>query len=267
MQNLISKRCFKIRLDQTKFENKGLINKIFSVEKVAYIDWGMIGYENAWAKQTEISDLLKKQKKEGKRPGRDGCERAHLLVFCHHPHVYTLGKSGSFNNLLLSEEELKKRGATFFKINRGGDITYHGPGQLVGYPIFDLECFFTDVHRYVRNIEEAIIRMLADFGIEGKRQKGYTGVWLAPVGDGDVKWRKICAIGVHLSRWVSMHGFALNVNTDLDYFSHIVPCGIAEDDKEVTTMARELGGEVSMDRVKESLKKHFKNIFEFEYLE
>nr|MBS0036561.1 lipoyl(octanoyl) transferase LipB [Saprospiraceae bacterium] len=182
--------------------------KLFFVRKVKYSDWGIIDYESAWAKQTELSDALKLAKKDGLSPGELGSEVNHQLIFCHHPHVYTLGKSGSLDHLLLSERELQNRGASFFKINRGGDITYHGPGQLVGYPIFDLECFFRDVHRYVRNIEEAIIRMLSDFGIESERQKGFTGVWLPP--DKSGKWRKICAIGVHLSRWVSMHGFALN---------------------------------------------------------
>jgi len=175
--------------------------------------------------------------------------------------VYTLGKSGSKENLLLSDADIQEKSIEFFKINRGGDITYHGPGQIVGYPIFDLDCFFTDVHKYVRYIEEAIILMLADYGIVGNRMKGFTGVWLDETKT--LKKRKICAIGVHLSRWVTMHGFALNVNTDLTYFNHIIPCGIQDDDKEVTSMAKELGAAVDEQKVKEKIVHYFAELFNF----
>lgn len=234
------------------------------MNKVKYSDWGLIEYESAWKKQTAISDALKLAKKEGRPPGENGSQVNHHLIFCHHPHVFTLGKSGSRDNLLIPEEKMVEEEVTFFKINRGGDITYHGPGQLVGYPIFDLECFFTDVHRYVRSIEECIILLLKEYGIEGERQAGYTGVWLPPNESG--KWRKICAIGVHLSRWVSMHGFALNVQPDLSYFGHIVPCGIAEEDKAVTSIAEELKRDIDMEELKNKLKKHFSQVFEYEYL-
>lgn len=234
------------------------------MNKVQFSDWGLIEYEQAWKRQTELSDGLKAAKKEGKAPGSEGSEVSHHLIFCHHPHVFTLGKSGSRDHLLIPEDKMAEEEVTFFKINRGGDITYHGPGQLVGYPIFDLECFFRDVHKYVRNLEECIIRMLVEYGIGADRQQGYTGVWLPP--DSSGKWRKICAIGVHLSRWVSMHGFALNVQPDLSYFGHIVPCGIAEEDKAVTSIAQELGVDVDMDELKNKLKKHFSEVFEYEYL-
>ena len=234
------------------------------MNKVKYEDWGLIEYETAWQQQTKLSDALKSAKREGKAPGEPGSEVNHHLIFCHHPHVFTLGKSGSRDNLLIPEEKMAEEKVTFFKINRGGDITYHGPGQLVGYPIFDLECFFRDVHRYVRSIEECIIRMLDEYGIAGERQKGYTGVWLPP--DESGKWRKICAIGVHLSRWVSMHGFALNVQPDLSYFGHIIPCGIAEEDKAVTSIAEELKRDIDMEELKNKLKKHFSEVFEYEYL-
>ena len=166
------------------------------------------------------------------------------------------------DHLLLNEAELQTKGIAFFKINRGGDITYHGPGQVVGYPIFDLDCFFTDVHKYVRYIEEAVILTLAEYGLKGVRYEGYTGVWLEP--EGDQPKRKICAIGVHLSRWVTMHGFAFNINTDLNYFDYIIPCGINDPDKTVTSLSIELGHEVSILEVKSKLIKHFARLFNFE---
>jgi lipoyl(octanoyl) transferase len=176
----------------------------------------------------------------------------------------TLGRSGSEDHLLFDEAGLQAKGIEFFKINRGGDITYHGPGQIVGYPIFDLDEFFTDVHRYVRYLEEAVIRTLADYGItDAYRIKEYTGVWLPQKG-----WlpkRKICAIGVHLSRWVTMHGFAFNVNTDLGYFRHIVPCGINDKDKDVTSLANELGHTMDEHEVKEKLRHHLAELFGFEF--
>ena len=194
-------------------------------------------------------------------------KQKHYLWFCEHPPVFTLGKSGSIENLLYNEDELAQRNATFFKINRGGDITYHGPGQITGYPIFDLECFFTDVHKYVRALEEVAIRTLADYGLVGIRIKDYTGVWLHEADAKNPKrtFRKICAIGVHLSRWVTMHGFAFNVSTDLTYFDYIIPCGIDEADKSVTSLVHELNRDVDIEDVKEKMKKHFQEVFSFEY--
>lgn len=179
------------------------------------------------------------------------------FLFVEHPPVYTLGKSGHIENLLIGEDERAARGIQFFKINRGGDITFHGPGQIVGYPILDLEKFYTDIGKYLRNIEEVIILTLAEYGIKGERSPGATGVWLDP--DLPGKERKICAIGVRCSRWITMHGFALNVNTDLNYFTHIIPCGIAN--KKVTSIQNELGRVVSMDEVKEKVQRNFQDVF------
>ena len=181
----------------------------------------------------------------------------HYLLLCEHSPVYTLGKSGHVENILISEAEMQNRGIQFFKTNRGGDITFHGPQQIVGYPIIDLEKFYTDIGRYLRALEEVIILTLADFGITGARSKGETGVWIDP----DIKGRekKICAMGVRCSRWITMHGFALNVNTDLSYFDHIIPCGI--ENKKVTSMEKELNAMVNMDAVKDSLQRNFKLIF------
>jgi lipoyl(octanoyl) transferase len=179
-------------------------------------------------------------------------------LFCQHPHVFTLGKSGNPENLLLNETELNQQQASYYKINRGGDITYHGPGQLVVYPIFDLEQFFTDIHKYMRFLEEAVILTLKDFGIQSGRVDGLTGVWI----DGDSKnARKICAMGVKSSRWVTMHGIGFNINTDLNFFSHIIPCGI--DDKAVTSMQRELGREVDLEEVSRLLQNHLAELFDF----
>ncbi len=184
------------------------------------------------------------------------------LLWVTHPHVYTLGKSGSMDNLLLSETQLAQKGATFYKINRGGDITYHGPGQLVGYPILDLENFFTDIHQYLRYLEEAVILTLKEYGLEASRSEGETGVWL---GVGTPFARKICALGVRASRWVTMHGFALNVNVDLGYFDHIIPCGIKG--KAVTSLQVELGvNQVDENEVKQKIAKHFKALFACEFL-
>lgn len=236
------------------------------MEKVIFQDLGEKSYEEAWTYQQSLHDQLKDHKISKRRnPGdpRFKVYQPHYLLFCEHPPVYTLGKSGSLNNLLLSEDRLKAAGFEFFKINRGGDITYHGPGQVVGYPIFDLDRFFTDVHRYVRFLEEIIIRTLQDFGITATRVDGFTGVWIE--GKENQPNRKICAIGVHLSRWVSMHGFALNVNTKLAHFNNIVPCGIADKDKIVTSMQQELSKEIPLTLVKDRLKYHFSNLFNFEY--
>ena len=238
------------------------------MEKVIFRDLGRIAYRQAWdLQQTLLGELVERKRlrrKEAAAAG-EGVRQRHYLLFCEHPPVYTLGKSGSIENLLLQEEELVERGFEFFRINRGGDITYHGPGQLVGYPIFDLDCFFTDVHRYVRYLEEAVIRTLSDFGVASTRMEGYTGVWLH-AGDGLPK-RKICAIGVHISRWVTMHGFALNVNPQLQHFSNIIPCGITDDDKSVTSIERELGRPVEPAEVKSRLREHLAGLFGFQWAE
>lgn len=184
------------------------------------------------------------------------------LLFCEHPHVYTLGKSGFMENLLLSDSRLKELNVSFYKTNRGGDITYHGPGQIVGYPILDLELFFTDLGKYMRSLEEVIIRTLSFYGIKGDRLPGSTGVWLDP--DLPSKERKICAMGVRCSRWVTMHGFAFNINTDLRYFDYIIPCGIT--DKSVTSLQKELGEKVDEQEVKEILIKEFANVFNAEII-
>ena len=231
------------------------------MKAVTFIDWGNIAYLEAWDKQ----ETLFKQKVDCKFVNRSLPESEQVLpqnhlIFCEHPHVYTLGKSGSENNLLINEAFLQKIGATYVPINRGGDITYHGPGQLVGYPILDLEQFFTDIHKYLRFLEEAVILTLAEYGIKGERYEGFTGVWLDV--DDHLKARKICAMGVRCSRWVTMHGFAFNVNTNLDYFSHIVPCGI--DDKQVTSLQKELGREIDIEEVKTKLKKHIAQLFDMQ---
>ena len=233
------------------------------MEKVILKDLGAIDYQKAWDYQQSLLEELVKIKR-GNRDAAIQEQQKHYFLFCDHPPVYTLGKSGSKENLLLLENEIEEKGIQFFKINRGGDITYHGPGQVVGYPIFDLDCFFTDVHKYVRFIEEAIIKMLADYGIDGSRIKGFTGVWL--LSEDGMQQRKICAIGVHLSRWVTMHGFALNVNTDLNYFSYIIPCGIQDEAKVVTSMSKELGKPIDEQKVKEKIVYYFSELFKFEVL-
>lgn len=233
---------------------------------VIFQDLGKVSYKEAWQYQQKLFDHAVEIKRHNrKHTGKEIKKQKHHLLFCEHPPVYTLGRSGKIDHLLLDEKGLDTEGIEFFKINRGGDITYHGPGQLVAYPIFDLDYFFTDVHRYVRTLEEVVIRSLADFGIVGQREKGYTGVWLA--GNKIQPKRKICAIGVHLSRWVSMHGFALNVNSNLSHFNHIVPCGIAAEDKSVTSMQQELGTTLDMEEIKTNVKKQFATLFEFEYKE
>ena len=237
------------------------------MQKVVFKDLGRIDYQKAWDFQQKSLKEVVDQKLSNRHLTADDLPTtpSNFLLFCEHPPVYTLGKSGSPDHLLLKEQELTAKGIQFYKINRGGDITFHGPGQIVGYPIFDLDQFFTDVHKYVRYLEEAIIRTLRDYGLEGTRIKGFTGVWL--VGKEGQPNRKICAIGVHLSRWVTMHGFAFNINTDLDYFRFIVPCGINDADKAVTSMAAELGQYVDIAAVKERVKYHFADLFEFEYTE
>jgi lipoyl(octanoyl) transferase len=228
-------------------------------KKVTFEDWGLLDYQQAWNRQEKVfSDTVAIKINNRNHPDEEELT-PNKLIFVEHPHVYTLGKSGKPENLLLDEKGLKEKQATYYKINRGGDITYHGPGQTVGYPILDLDNFFTDIHLYLRTLEEAIILTLKDFGIEAGRYPGYTGVWLDADND---KARKICAMGVRCSRWVTMHGFAFNVNTDLDYFKNIVPCGI--DDKDVTSMQKELGEKVDMEKVKEILKHHISVLFDME---
>jgi lipoyl(octanoyl) transferase len=236
------------------------------MKKVQFIDLGLIDYKQAWDYQTEKHKELVDRKMRNRDLAKEGLEeeaQRHFLIFCEHPPVYTLGKSGSTDHLLLNEEQLKEQGFQFYKINRGGDITYHGPGQIVGYPIFDLECFFTDVHKYVRFLEEVVIRTLEHYGLEGIRVKGYTGVWLEA--EGWLPKRKICAIGVHLSRWVTMHGFAFNINTKINHFNHIIPCGIDDKDKAVTSLQQEIGREVDMEEVKNILKQQFAELFDFNW--
>ena len=227
-------------------------------KEVIFQDWGVLDYQEAWDRQEAIfADIVKM--KIGKRSNGTNNPTPNYLIFVEHPHVYTLGKSGKLANLLLDENGLKEKQATFYKINRGGDITYHGPGQIVGYPVLDLDNFFTDIHLYLRTLEEAVILTLNEYGIEAGRYPGYTGVWL----DADnEKARKICAMGVRCSRWVTMHGFAFNVNAELDYFKNIVPCGI--DDKDVTSIERELGRKVDLSEVKAILKDKIEVLFEMQ---
>ncbi len=227
---------------------------------VKCIDLGLIDYKEAWDLQERFFAETVAQK-VANRGSEEPVSTENTLLFCEHPHVYTLGKSGDAAHLLLSEKELAEKSAGYYAINRGGDITYHGPGQLVMYPIFDLDHFFSDIHKYLRFLEEAVIRTLAEFGIHGERFPGYTGVWL----DADTaNARKICAMGVKASRWVTMHGIGFNVNTDLSYFNHIVPCGI--EDKAVTSMKKELGSAVDMELVKKILLQKMSAIFEFDYV-
>lgn len=229
-------------------------------KQVIFKDWGLVDYQKAWDMQEEIFAETVEAKISNRSNNTEKPTPNHL-IFVEHPHVYTIGKSGVQENLLLNDEGLNAVGATYYKINRGGDITYHGPGQIVGYPILDLDNFFTDIHLYLRTLEEAIILTLAEYGITAGRYPGFTGVWI----DADNnKARKICAMGVRCSRWVTMHGFAFNVNTDLSYFKNIVPCGI--DDKDVTSMQRELGNFVDIEDVKIRLKKNIAALFEMELI-
>ncbi|MFN3851949.1 MAG: lipoyl(octanoyl) transferase LipB [Spirosomataceae bacterium] len=231
-------------------------------KKVNFIDLGLIDYQEGWDYQeklfSEIIDIKVKNRSESLENQQI---TPNYLLFCQHPHVYTLGKSGKMEHLLLDEGGLAQNHAKFYKINRGGDITYHGPGQLVGYPILDLDNFFTDIHKYMRFLEEGIIRTLAEYGIEAGRIDGLTGVWIDHIEQQNP--RKICAMGVKSSRWVTMHGFALNVNTDLNYFQNIVPCGI--DDKAVTSLALELGKLVDIKEVANKLKNHLGELFEMDF--
>ncbi len=230
---------------------------ITATKKVIFENLGQIAYKPAWDYQEEIFAEIVDHKIRMRTAGNTTDLPENRLIFCEHNPVYTLGKSGKMENLLLSEDQLHEKKIDFFKINRGGDITFHGPGQIVGYPIIDLDQFFTDIHKYLRYLEEAVILTLAEYGIESGRIPGLTGVWLDV--DKMSKARKICALGVKCSRWVTMHGFAFNVNTDLNYFSHIIPCGI--DDKAVTSMAHELGHTLDMTEVSNKLKYHLSDLF------
>lgn len=228
-------------------------------KKVAIQDLGLKDYKETWDYQEKLFKEIIDIKIQNRRGNSQNPTPNHFL-FVEHPHVFTLGKSGDMENLLVDEKKLKEKGAKFYKINRGGDITYHGPGQIVGYPILDLDNFFTDIHKYLRLLEEMVILTLADYGLKGERSKGETGVWLDV---GTPFARKICAMGVRASRWVTMHGFALNINTDLGYFDLMIPCGIK--DKAVTSLNIELGRkEIAMDEVKQKLLKHFEELFEAE---
>lgn len=231
------------------------MNKIVQLQ-----DLGTKGYKETWDYQEELFDNIVQIKRKNRNENLN-LETPNHFLFVEHPHVYTLGKSGDLNNLLLDERQLKAKGITFYKINRGGDITYHGFGQIVGYPILDLDNFFNDIGKYMRSLEETIIRTLADYGLKGDRSKGETGVWLDV---GTPFARKICALGVRSSRWVTMHGFALNVNTNLGYFDHIIPCGIRG--KAVTSMEVELGKKLDIEEVKAKILKHFEDVFESTFL-
>ncbi|SMO60173.1 lipoyl(octanoyl) transferase LipB [Solitalea koreensis] len=228
------------------------------MKEVQFQDWGLIDYKEAWERQETLFSETVRIKTENRTKPESQLPTEDFLIFCEHPHVYTLGKSGKPEHLLLNEQGLEEKHATYYKINRGGDITYHGPGQIVGYPILDLDHFFTDIHKYLRYLEEAIILTLKEYGIEAGRSEGQTGVWI----DANNPWtaRKICAMGVRCSRWVTMHGFAFNVNADLNYFGNIVPCGIS--DKAVTSLNKELSREVDINETKEILKTKLCELFE-----
>ena len=220
---------------------------------------GIIDYQKAWAYQEKLFKEIVDQKIANRKlPTEEQKPTSNYLLFCQHPHVYTLGKSGSVENLLLSEEGLRQKGASYYNINRGGDITYHGPGQIVGYPLLDLDHFFTDIHKYLRLLEEAVILTLKEFGIAAGRIEGLTGVWIDH--GKQVNPRKICALGVKSSRWVTMHGFAFNVNTDLSYFGHIIPCGIS--DKAVTSLEKEIGHPQNLAHVEQRLLMNLATLFE-----
>jgi lipoyl(octanoyl) transferase len=241
----------------------GTMNQI-TKKTVEFRDLGWMDYQEAWTYQENLfADIVAKKIQNRNLPEDQQVTTPNYLLFVEHPHVYTLGKSGKPEHLLLDATGLEANAATYYKINRGGDITYHGPGQLVGYPILDLDHFFTDIHRYLRYLEEAIILTLAEYGVSAGRIEGLTGVWL----DHDTlkNPRKICALGVKSSRWVTMHGFAFNLNVDLSYFGHIVPCGI--DDKAVTSLHLELGHRVDVQEVKQKVKKHLAALFEMNLIE
>ncbi len=230
------------------------------MQQIQLLDLGNKDYKATWEYQEELFKKIVDLKIQN-RNSTSPLPTPNFFLYVTHPHVYTLGKSGDISNLLLSEKQLLEKDATYYKINRGGDITYHGPGQIVGYPILDLENFFTDIHKYLRFLEEAIILTLAEYGLQTERSPGETGVWFDV---GTPFARKICALGVRASRWVTMHGFALNVNVDLGYFDNIIPCGIRG--KAVTSMQVELGREVNEEEVKEKILKHFSVLFESAFI-
>jgi lipoyl(octanoyl) transferase len=231
--------------------------------KIIFEDLGLMDYKACWDYQEKLFNSIIGQKlKNRDLPEEQKEPTSNYLLFVEHPHVYTLGKSGDEKHLLVNDEQLKEKEATYYKINRGGDITYHGPGQLVAYPILDLDNFFTDIHKYLRLLEETIILTLAEYGIKGERSEGETGVWIDA--DNKLKARKICAMGVRCSRWVTMHGWGFNVNSNLDYFNNIIPCGISN--KAVTSLNKELGHNVDMDEIKEKLKRNFCSLFEAELI-
>jgi len=246
---------------------------VMEKEKIIFRDLGLMEYRAAWDYQETLlrENVRRKSSTYSREPAVNseetlstapdsGLPTLHYLLFVEHPSVYTLGKSGNKENVLLSDEALKEKNIRFFHTNRGGDITFHGAGQVVGYPVLDLEKFGTDIGKYLRNIEEVIILTLADYGIKGHRSAGETGVWIDP--DVQGKERKICAIGVRCSRWITMHGFAFNVNTDLSYFNHIIPCGISN--KQVTSLEKELGLPADMEEAKETIRKNFERVFDAE---
>lgn len=240
------------------------------MQQVYFKDLGVVEYKAAWDYQEQLLQQNLKVKAALRQEQLINADAGsittnhqpqttnHHLLFCEHPPVYTLGKSGSMDNVLMSETELEENNIQFFNTNRGGDITFHGLQQIVGYPILDLEKFYTDIGKYLRNLEEVIINTIAEYGIKGERSKGETGVWIEPGIIG--KERKICAMGVRCSRWVTMHGFALNVNTDLSYFNNIIPCGIQN--KQVTSIEKEVGHKVDYEEAKEKLKRNFERVFE-----
>ncbi|MBK6265397.1 lipoyl(octanoyl) transferase LipB [Marivirga sp. S37H4] len=232
-------------------------------KRTKFLSLGELDYQQAWDYQEELFKKTIEIKISNRKSGKQDIT-PNYLIFLEHPHVYTLGKSGSEENLLLDQQGLKEKNATYYKINRGGDITYHGPGQIVGYPIIDLDNFFTDIHKYLRLLEEAVILTLKDYGISAGRIPGLTGVWV-DFEEGAENPRKICALGVKSSRWVTMHGFAFNVNTDLSYFNNIIPCGI--DDKAVTSMEHELKARQNIEEVSSKLKKNIALLFEMELYE
>lgn len=232
-------------------------------KKIIFQDLGLIDYKVCWDYQEKLFNEIIQQKISNRYlPEEKQIPTNNFLLFVEHPHVYTLGKSGDESNLLLNEKQLEEKKSSFYKINRGGDITYHGPGQIVAYPIIDLDNFFTDIHKYLRLLEETIIITLKEYGIEGNRSKGETGVWLEP--ENKLRARKICAMGVRCSRWVTMHGWGFNVNSDLNYFNNIIPCGI--NDKAVTSLNKELGQEINIPEIKEKLIINFAKLFEAEII-
>lgn len=231
-------------------------------KQIKFEDLGLIDYQKAWDYQGELMQkIIDIKLKNRDLPTENQIITPSFFLFVEHPHIYTLGKSGDENNMLINTEKLKQINADFVKTNRGGDITYHGFGQIVGYPILDLENFVTDIHLYMRNLEEVIIRTMADYGLHGDRSKGETGVWLDV---GKPYARKICAMGVKASRWVTMHGFAFNVNTDMKYFDYIIPCGIKG--KQVASLEQELGQKVNIKEVKDRIKKHFCEVFDCQFI-